>query len=71
MKKYEAGFIGAGNMGGALAKAACRTVGPEKVAVTCRTEESTSWAVIAKQRVKLLKTANMFFWGSNRRCYKS
>ena len=41
MKKYEAGFIGAGNMGGALAKAACRTVGPEKVAVTCRTEEST------------------------------
>lgn len=33
MKKYEAGFIGAGNMGGALLKAASRAVGGERVCV--------------------------------------
>lgn len=36
--KYEAGFLGAGNMGGALAKAAVRTVGGTRVALTCKTE---------------------------------
>ena len=35
MTKYEAGFIGAGNMGGALASAAARQVTGEKVAVAC------------------------------------
>ena len=35
MTKYEAGFIGAGNMGGALASAAVRKVTGEKVAVAC------------------------------------
>ena len=31
--KYEIGFIGAGNMGGALLKAASKTVAPDKIAV--------------------------------------
>ena len=42
MKKYEAGFIGAGNMGGALALAAMKKVGGDKVAVACSSEESTA-----------------------------
>ena len=33
--QYEAGFIGAGNMGGALARAAVKTVGGAAVAVAC------------------------------------
>ena len=35
MKKFEAGFIGAGNMGGALATAAAKQVTGERVAVAC------------------------------------
>lgn len=35
--QYEAGFIGAGNMGGALARAAVKTVGGAAVAVACST----------------------------------
>ena len=35
MAKYEAGFIGAGNMGGALATAAAKQVTGERVAVAC------------------------------------
>ena len=35
MKKFEAGFIGAGNMGGALATAAAKQVTGELVAVAC------------------------------------
>ena len=42
MVKYEAGFIGAGNMGGALALAAMKKVGGGKVAVSCSSEESTT-----------------------------
>ena len=42
MMKYEAGFIGAGNMGGALALAAMKKVGEDKVAVACSSEESTA-----------------------------
>ena len=38
MMKYEAGFIGAGNMGGALALAAMKKVGEDKVAVACSSE---------------------------------
>lgn len=39
MQTYLAGFLGAGNMGGALAQAACSAVSPERVAVTCSTPE--------------------------------
>ena len=42
MMKYEAGFIGAGNMGGALALAAMKKAGGDKVAVACSSEESTA-----------------------------
>lgn len=42
MKKYEAGFIGAGNMGGALALAAMKKVGGDKVSVACSSEASTA-----------------------------
>ncbi len=41
MKKYEAGFIGAGNMGGALALAAAKRVSGGRVAVSCSSAEST------------------------------
>lgn len=41
---YTAGFIGAGNMGGALAQAACRTVAPQEISVICRTPEETASA---------------------------
>ena len=44
MANYEAGFIGAGNMGGALALAAARKVGGERVAVACSTPERTAAA---------------------------
>ena len=36
MKKYKAGFVGAGNMGGALAQAVCNKMGGENVIVSCR-----------------------------------
>ena len=35
MSTYQLGFIGTGNMGGALASAAVRKVTGEKVAVAC------------------------------------
>ena len=38
---YQAGFIGAGNMGGALALAAAKTAGGEQIAVSCSTADST------------------------------
>ena len=38
---YEAGFIGAGNMGGALAQAAAKAVGAENLILTCKTQEHT------------------------------
>lgn len=44
MIKYEAGFIGAGNMGGALALAASKKVGGDKVAVACSSAASTASA---------------------------
>ena len=37
MAKYEAGFIGAGNMGGALALAAAKNTGGDRIAVACST----------------------------------
>lgn len=42
--KFEAGFIGAGNMGGALATAAVRTAGGDRVAVCCSTPEHSAAA---------------------------
>ena len=42
MMKYEAGFLGAGNLGGALALAATKKAGGDKVAVACSSEESTA-----------------------------
>ena len=44
MAKYEAGFIGAGSMGGALAQAAVKAVGGERVAVSCSTPEHSTEA---------------------------
>lgn len=44
MKKYDAGFIGAGNMGGALALAAVKKVGGGKVAVSCSSPASSAAA---------------------------
>lgn len=44
MYKYEAGFIGAGSMGGALAEAVVKTAGGERVAVSCSTPQSTARA---------------------------
>ena len=44
MMKYEAGFIGAGNMGGALASAAARQVTGEQVAVACSSPEHSAAA---------------------------
>ena len=37
--KYECGFIGCGNMGGALARAVVRAVPPESVCVSNRSPE--------------------------------
>ena len=37
--KYEFGFLGVGNMGGALARAAAKTLPGDKIAVTSRTME--------------------------------
>ena len=44
MENYKIGFIGGGNMGGALAEAAVRSLGGERVLIACRTEESTAAA---------------------------
>ncbi len=41
MIKYDAGFIGAGNMGGALAQAVCKK-GGKKAAVSCATIEEAN-----------------------------
>ena len=38
---YEAGFIGAGSMGGALAQAAAKAVGAENIILTCKTRAHT------------------------------
>ena len=50
MKQYTAGFLGAGNMGGALAQAAIRTAGAENVILTCKTEAHTRAARWASTR---------------------
>ena len=66
--RYEAGFIGAGNMGGALARAAVKTAGGGRVAVTCSTPEHT--AEVAKRlgcapetAETILRESRFVFWG--------
>jgi pyrroline-5-carboxylate reductase len=44
MESFKIGFIGCGNMGGALALSAVKTLGGENVLVACRTNESTAAA---------------------------
>ena len=44
MENYQAGFIGAGSMGGALAAAAARAVTGQRVAVACSTVERSAAA---------------------------
>jgi pyrroline-5-carboxylate reductase len=39
--KFKAGFIGCGNMGGALARAAASSIGGEKIAV-CDSDKAKS-----------------------------
>lgn len=46
MKQYDVGFIGAGNMGGALAAAACKSAEPSRVIVCDR--DSTKTAALAQ-----------------------
>ena len=50
MSKYEAGFLGAGNMGGALAAAAARQVTGERVAVSCSTPAHSAAAAERLER---------------------
>lgn len=72
MKKFEAGFIGAGNMGGALATAAAKQVTGERVAVpaaaprTARRRPS-GWAAVRPRRRRSSAAANSCFSASSRR----
>ena len=69
---YKFGFIGTGNMGSAIAKAAVKAVGKESIMLSNRTEEKakilqTALAVNTGQMKKQQKTANIFFLVLNRR----
>ncbi len=66
--QYEAGFIGAGNMGGALARMAARQAGGDSVAVACSTaERSEKRAALlgcrAETPEEILKKSRFVFWG--------
>ena len=66
--QYEAGFIGAGNMGGALARAAVKTVGGAAVAVACSTAEHSATAAAsigcaAETAEAILRESRFVFWG--------
>lgn len=66
--QYEAGFIGAGNMGGALARAAVKTVGGAAVAVACSTAEHSAKAAAsigcaAETAAAILRESRFVFWG--------
>ena len=66
--QYEAGFIGAGNMGGALARAAVKTVGGAAVAVACSTAEHSAKAAAsigcaAETAEAILRKSRFVFWG--------
>lgn len=66
--QYEAGFIGAGNMGGALARAAVKTVGGAAVAVACSMAEHSAKAAAsigcaAETAEAILRESRFVFWG--------
>ena len=66
--QYEAGFIGAGNMGGALARAAVKTVGGAAVVVACSTAEHSAKAAAsigctAETAEAILRESRFVFWG--------
>ena len=66
--QYEAGFIGAGNMGGALARGAVKTVGGAAVAVACSTAEHSAKAAAsigctAETAEAILRESRFVFWG--------
>ena len=42
MAAYQLGFIGTGNMGSALARAACKTISPARIALANRTPEKAA-----------------------------
>ena len=65
---YQAGFIGAGNMGGALALAAAKTAGGEQIAVSCSTADSTAAAAerlgcAAETPARILRGSRFVFLG--------
>jgi len=68
MKK--AAFIGVGNMGGALARAACRAIGPEEVVVTNRTLAKGSALAeelgcsVAEDNASAVRAAEYIFLGA-------
>ena len=59
---YQAGFIGAGNMGGALALAAAKTAGGEQIAVSCSTADSTAAAAQPRRRRASCAGAALCSW---------
>ena len=67
MKK--AAFIGVGNMGGALARAACRAIGPEQVVVANRTPAKAEalaaelGCAVAKSNADAVREAEYIFLG--------
>lgn len=68
MVNYQAGFIGAGSMGGALALAAARKVTGDKVAVACSTAERSATAAqrlgcTAETPQAILKSSRFVFLG--------
>lgn len=68
MSKYEAGFLGAGNMGGALAAAAARQVTGERVAVSCSTPAHSAAAAerlgcLAAAPEEILRESRFVFLG--------
>ena len=68
MAKYEAGFIGAGNMGGALALAAAKKTGGDRIAVACSTRERSEAAAqrlgcTAETAQRILSDSRFVFLG--------
>ena len=63
------GFIGVGNMGGALAECACKSVGAWQVAVSSRTRgarrgrRGRAWAAARRKTPRLRRRARLLFLG--------
>ena len=62
MAKYEAGFIGAGNMGGALALAAAKKTGGDRIAVACSTRERSEAAAQRLGCTAWSRASRQIFW---------